>query len=65
MAPSSVKEIVRNHMLELGGNSSIDSSLNEWFYELMNRWKDDLRLVKDVRSEKVRSTPCTRVVIGE
>ena len=65
MTPSFVKEIAKNYMLELGRNISIDSSLNEWFYGFMNRWKDDLKLVKDVKLEKVRSTACTKEVIGE
>ncbi|CAF3053425.1 unnamed protein product [Rotaria sp. Silwood2] len=50
-------------MLELGRNISIDSHLNEWFYGFMNRWKDDLKLVKDVKLEKVRSTACTKEVV--
>ena len=65
MTPSFVKEIAKNYMLELGRNIAIDSSLNEWFYGFMNRWKDDLKLVKDVKLEKVRSTACTKEVIGE
>ena len=65
MTPSSVEEITKNYMLELGRNISIDSPLNEWFFLFMNGWKDNLKLVKDVKFEKVRSTSCTKEVIVE
>ena len=65
MTPSSIKAIAKNYMPELDRNISIDSPLNEWFYTLMNRRKDDLKLIKDVKLEKVRSWACTKEVIGE
>ena len=65
MIPSSVKKIAKNYMLKLGRNISIDLPLNEWFYAFINRWKNDLKLVKDVKLEKVQSTACTKEVIGE
>ena len=65
MTPSSVKIIAKQYMTELGRKVSINSTLKEWFYGFMNRWKNELKLAKDVKLEKKRSTACTKEVVGE
>ena len=56
MIPSTVKETAKNCMLELSRNISINSPLNESFYAFINTRKDELKLVKDVKLEKVEPT---------
>lgn len=65
ISPSTVRELARGYMLELGKKIPTSTSLRDWFSSFMNRWSNELKVMKTMKLEKVRSKGCTKKVVGK
>lgn len=65
VTPSTVIELAKSYMIELGKSISPTSSLRDWFSGFMKRWSNELKLGKTEKLEKVRSNACRKDVVGK
>lgn len=65
ISTSTVRQVAKSYMLELGKNVSASTSLRDWFAGFMGRWSTELKIAKTMKLEKVRSKGCTKSVASQ
>jgi hypothetical protein len=65
ISTSTVRQIAKAYMLELGKNISAKTNLRDWFAGFLARWSTELKVAKSMKLEKIRSKGCTKDVAGE
>lgn len=65
LSRSSLIELAKCYMTELNKPISIKSTLYDWFESFMKRWGNEIKVVKSMKLEKIRSTSCTKEVVGK
>lgn len=64
ISTSTVKDLAKAYMLELGKKIPATTTLRDWFSSFMSRWSNELKIAKTIKLEKVRSKSCTKQVVG-
>jgi hypothetical protein len=60
----SLIQLARDYITRLNKPISTNSTLYDWFESFMNRHREEIKIVKSMKLEKIRSTSCTGEVIG-